>query len=216
MTTETARPPTTRQLAKEQTRQRLLDAALEILDTDGEAALTTTKVAELAGVKQPTFYVHFADMDDLLLTLVQRLWAEHSSVAEETRESVGHATTSEQVRELFRATVEALIAHPVVLRLVVRSRLDPASPLGDFTRAELETTVRNLTARLAAGGLPYGTPQEKRRLQMQAEGIIALIENLALSHLEGHYDDIDEVLDVLVVFSQALIPRPDITGSFRR
>jgi AcrR family transcriptional regulator len=204
--TPTARPPTSRQLAKEQTRRRLLDAALEILDTDGEAGLTTTRVAQLAGVKQPTFYVHFADMDDLLVELVRELWARRRSLSRETSESVRHQGSNEDaMRELFRTNVEALVAHPAVLRLVVRSRLDLGSPLGEYVRAETAVTLENLTATLADGGLPYGTPAERRRLHMQAEGIVALVETLALSYMEGRYEDIEEVLDVLVQFSHTLV-----------
>ena len=208
--TPTARPPTSRQLAKEQTRRRLLDAALEILDTDGEAGLTTTRVARLAGVKQPTFYVHFTDMDDLLVDLVGQLWARRRSLTRETRETVrDHGSTQDAMREVFRTNVEALVAHPAVLRLVVRSRLDLGSPLGDYVRAETAITLENLTTTLAAGGLPYGTPAEQRRLHMQAEGLVALIETLALSHMENRYEDLDEVLDVLVQFFHTLAPTTD-------
>jgi len=207
--TPTARPPTSRQLAKGQTRQRLLDAALEILDTDGEAGLTTTRVTQLAGVKQPTFYFHFAGMDDLLVELVGQLWTKRRTVTRETRESVRHhGSTKEALRELFRTTVEALVAHPAVLRLVGRSRLDLTGPLGAYVRAETAVTIENLTTTLARGGLPYGTPAEQRRLHMQAEGLVALIETLALSHMEGRYEDIEEVLDVLVQFSHTLAPGP--------
>ena len=214
--TPTVRPPTptSRQLAKEQTRQRLLDAALEILDTGGEAGLTTTRVTQLAGVKQPTFYVHFAGMDELLVELVRQLWTRRRDLTRETRDTVRHqGSTREAMRELFRTTVEALVAHPAVLRLVVRSRLDLASPLGEYVRAETAVTLENLTKTLAAGGLPYGTPAERRRLHMQAEGLVALIETLALSYMEHRSDDIDDVLDVLVQFSHTLDP---VERSLRR
>jgi HAMP domain-containing protein len=114
------------------------------------------------------------------------------------------------MRELLRTTVAALVAHPAVLRLVVRSRLDLAGPLGEYVRAETAVTLGNLTTTLAAGGLPHGTPAERRRLHMQAEGLVALVETLALSYMEHHSDDtdIDEVLDVLVQFSHTLLPNP--------
>ena len=198
--------PTARQLAKEQTRQRLLDAALEVLDTDGEAGLTTTRVTELAGVKQPTFYVHFAGMDDLLVELVRQLWARRRRLTVETSANVRHRGSAEALRDLFRTTVEALAAHPAVLRLVRRSRLDLAGPLGEYVRAETAVTLGNVTALLAAGGLPYGTPAEQRRLHMQAEGLVALIETLAQGYIDRRYDDLEEVLDVLVQFTHTLLP----------
>ena len=64
--------PLRRHVAKAVTRRRLLDAALEILDQDGLAAMTTIRVTRLAGLSQSSFYVHFADMDDLLHNLVTR------------------------------------------------------------------------------------------------------------------------------------------------
>lgn len=203
--TDTARPPTSRQLAKEQPRRRLLDAALEILGTDGEAGLTTTRVARLAGVKQPTFYVHFADMDDLLVDLVRRQWNRRRATVLATRDSVRTSGSPGALRELLRTNVRALVAHPAVFRLVLRSRLDPTSPVGDYVRAESAVTLENLTTTLAATGLPNRTPAEQQRLRVQAQGIIALIEAMALRVIDGH-SDVEEVLDVLVQFASALTP----------
>src|SRR5690606_7427064 len=61
--------PLTRSEAKDLTRRRLLRAALEILDKEGEAGLTTVAVAKAAGIAQSSFYVHFKDMQDLLRAL---------------------------------------------------------------------------------------------------------------------------------------------------
>jgi DNA-binding transcriptional regulator YbjK len=54
--------------AREQTRQRLLEAALAILESAGEAALTTTAITRRAGISQSGFYNYFADMEDMLWT----------------------------------------------------------------------------------------------------------------------------------------------------
>jgi AcrR family transcriptional regulator len=66
---------TSRKEAKAETRQRLLDAALTVLDDEGDSALTTMRVTKLAGIAQSSFYVHFADVDDLLRQLVDDLLA---------------------------------------------------------------------------------------------------------------------------------------------
>lgn len=191
-----------------QTRQRLLDVALDILDREGEAGLTTTRVAQAAGVAQPTFYVHFEDMDDLLRELVRQLWAERRTGSRPTRDLLRQASSPAAVRDLFRATVESLVAHPGVLRLVVRSRLDPTGPLGAYTRGEYATSLDNLADTLAATGVPHATPAERRRLRQQADGLMAVTETLALGHAEGRYPDIDEVLDVLMGFARGLARAP--------
>ena len=197
-----------RQQAKQQTRQRLLDAALALLDAEGEPGLTTTKVAQRAGIAQSSFYVHFADMDDLLRHLIEQLWDERRAASlTAITASRQQASTPSAVRELFRTTVTLLVAHPAVLRLVVRSRLDPSSPLGDYARTQLAVSRRNLMAGLAAGGAPQATPEERRKLEMQADGLIALVDTLALGHLEGRYPDVEEILDTLVQFSRATSAR---------
>ena len=55
-----------RQINKERTRHRLLQAILKTIQRYGHGTLTTGRVAELAGVAQPTFYVHFRSMDQAL------------------------------------------------------------------------------------------------------------------------------------------------------
>ncbi len=203
--------PTPRKLAKQQTRQRLLDAAVAILDEQGEAGLTTTSVTRRAGVAQSTFYVHFVDMDDLLRALVSQLWASGRAATRRTRQRARAEALSvrEAVRALFRRTEQMLSAHPAVLRLVLHSRLDPTSPLGELTRAELETSRRNLTAALASAGAPHGTASERRRLAMRVDGIFALMETYALGLIDGRYEDLEEVIDALVAFARAItVKRP--------
>jgi AcrR family transcriptional regulator len=50
---------------QEQTRARIIDAAIELHQTIGPAATTVTDIAARAGVGRVTFYRHFADEDDL-------------------------------------------------------------------------------------------------------------------------------------------------------
>ena len=54
------------------TRRRLLDGAALVLRAEGFEKLTTSRVAREAGVAQPTFYVHFRDMNELLHALADR------------------------------------------------------------------------------------------------------------------------------------------------
>src|SRR5271166_1976965 len=49
----------------ELTRRRLVDGAVDILRREGLAAATTGRIASAAGLKQPTFYVHFTDRDEV-------------------------------------------------------------------------------------------------------------------------------------------------------
>lgn len=56
-----------------QTRERLLEAAREILEQDGYAAMSMAAVATAAGVTRRTAYAHFTCRGDLLLGLMRHL-----------------------------------------------------------------------------------------------------------------------------------------------
>lgn len=193
----------TRREAKAATRQALLDAALRILDEDGSGALTTISVTKRAGIAQSSFYAHFADMDDLLEHLTQQLARQRQSTTRRARWRFG-AERSEgrgEVRDMFRVPLEGLLRHPEILRLVLRSRLDPTSPLGRWSRELVEDNRRELIADLVAGGVPNRTDGERRRLEMFADGVIALTETMALGAVEGRYAHIEEIVDVLLDFT---------------
>lgn len=76
-------PETARRSDARRTRDRLLDAAAELLESDGQH-FTLPDLARQAGVGTATVYRHFADVADLLLALevqsIQALTAAISSV----------------------------------------------------------------------------------------------------------------------------------------
>lgn len=191
----------TRSASKAATRERLLNAALEALDEEGEAGLTTVNVTRRAGIAQSSFYVHFSDMDDLLRQLIQEVWRDRGRSSRAARRRYRSEREPSRARDTFRVPLVEELAHPEIFRLVLRSRLDPTSPLGEWTRSLLEANRKGLEADLAEQGVPHGTPAEERKLAMIADGLIALTDSLALGHLEGRYPDIEEIVDVLLLFS---------------
>jgi AcrR family transcriptional regulator len=198
---------TSRKEAKAETRQRLLDAALTVLDDEGDSALTTMRVTKLAGIAQSSFYVHFADVDDLLRQLVDDLLAARREETRQARAALRSGPLDEErLRATFRIPMQHSAAHPAVFRLLVRSRLDRTTPLGEWSRAVRDDNHRTLVADLLASGFPDDDDADRRRAEMVADGINALTETLTLGHLDGRYPDLEEAIDVLVAFS---------TGYFR-
>lgn len=62
-----------RVLQKQQTRQRLLDTALELFDANGYAATTIDDIAAAAGTTRVTFYAHFPSRRAIMVALIDRL-----------------------------------------------------------------------------------------------------------------------------------------------
>ena len=80
----------------------ILDAMTRILDEEGEAAATTTRVAELAGVSVGTLYQYFSDRDALLDALQDREF-------ERTMERVLAPNDQRSQRETAQEVVEGLL-----------------------------------------------------------------------------------------------------------
>jgi TetR/AcrR family transcriptional regulator, fatty acid biosynthesis regulator len=196
----------TRKEGKAVTRARLLEAALAILDDEGEGALTTIEVTRRAGIAQSSFYVHFADMDDLLRALVDELVRDRRRSTRAARSASRAAPRDvEALRATFRVPMQHSIAHPRFFRLLVKSRND-RSPLGAWSRSEAEDSRCALVEDLVAAGFPNRTAEDQRRAAMVADVIIAMTERLTLGHLEGRYPDLEEAINVLLAFSRGYFP----------
>lgn len=62
-----------RKLAKAQTRNAIMKSALRLYSNEGSAGMSMNKVAKGAGIAQPSFYNHFASLDELQQQLSARL-----------------------------------------------------------------------------------------------------------------------------------------------
>lgn len=63
---------TPKQLRSQFTRDAIFEATAQILETQGEAALTTNRIAERAGVSVGTLYQYFANKDAILVGIARR------------------------------------------------------------------------------------------------------------------------------------------------
>lgn len=190
-----------RREAKDLTRRRLQAAALRIIDAHGEAGLSTGRVAREAGVAQATFYVHFRNMEELLRTLGEEAGRQLDTALREVRRTSREAPEDpEKLRATFRVPLERMLAHPELFRLFRRLRLAPSSGFAEPVAEQAARNRAHLVDDLVAAGFPHATERQRRRLEMIADGLIALTETMAIGHLEGRYSDLEQSVDVLVAF----------------
>jgi TetR/AcrR family tetracycline transcriptional repressor len=119
--------------------ERILDAALRLVDAEGEAGLTFRRLAEELGADPTAVYRHFRSKDDLLLALADRLLVQ---VVEDTAEHSDWRTT---VRDLLLAAHQALVRHPRLAVLVsTRTTQGPGESRG----------IERMLSALTRAGLP--------------------------------------------------------------
>ena len=107
----TAQTPTKRRRSREQTRQRLLDAALEVFAGNGFERATIDEIVREAGFSKGAFYVHFESKEDLFWEMLgQRIEARKETLRLAIEPSIGIA---ENQRRLLKAFFDAPESEPL-------------------------------------------------------------------------------------------------------
>ena len=175
-----------RQTNKERTRRRLLQAILKTIHRYGYGALTTGRVAQLAGVAQPTFYVHFRSMDQALEQVAEWVAQElnpsfDAKVAAETDQA---ADVLQQA--VFRCT-RSLVRDRKVAEVFLRNRRDQTSALGrrwTLLTASLRDRMRDIVLQVR----PDIGPADAA---LHSELLVSVVFCLAEASLDGRIDDLE-------------------------
>jgi AcrR family transcriptional regulator len=92
------------------TRERIVDAALAVMDAEGLDAVSMRRVAREAGVEAMSLYHHVRDKDDLLHALCDRVMSSYDFPSAD-------GPWEERCRDAGRAWRQLLHAHPDMMRL---------------------------------------------------------------------------------------------------
>lgn len=132
-------PVLSRQEQKEQTREALLDAALELSQETGFAQVSLRQVARAAGVVPTAFYRHFESMDQVGLALVERSFGTLRQLMRDAQSDPDLFT------DLITSSIDILITSVKENRehfaFVGRERLGGSAPVRDAIQRELELFV---------------------------------------------------------------------------
>jgi AcrR family transcriptional regulator len=115
-----------------QTVEAVLDAVMRILKREGSGAVTTNRIAEVAGVSIGSVYQYFPDKRAIFTALHQRHIDQIDRLVQ--TELVEHATSSieEFVRAMIEAMVEAHAADPEFYELLMTEVPHRAGGTRDF------------------------------------------------------------------------------------
>jgi AcrR family transcriptional regulator len=132
-----------RQTSKaEETRNRILDAALELFREKGFAQTSMRDIAERAGVATGAAYYYYRSKEELVLAFYMR-------TDEEAREVFEDAITSskkleKRMRGLIEAKFEQFASHRALLTALLKAGVDPRDPLSPFGAETREVREENI------------------------------------------------------------------------
>jgi AcrR family transcriptional regulator len=140
------------------TRERLLLAATEVLESGGYAAATVAAIAERAGVATGTLYRHFASKADLFVEVFRTI-AEHE-LATMQRAASATRSAGEELEAVIGTFAARALSRP---RLAWALVYEPLDPLVDaqriaYRRAYARRLALFLRERVEAGELPDQDP----------------------------------------------------------
>ncbi len=149
-----------RPLSARPTRERILDAALDLFGSRGVDGVSLDEIAAVVGIRKQTVLYWFASKDDLVMEVVTRSAAELALAIEAATRRAGEGF--ERVEAVVRAVFRPAIRRPALLGLVRDlNRLDAASSqrLADVLRPYIERAVAYLDAEMDAGRLRRADPR---------------------------------------------------------
>jgi AcrR family transcriptional regulator len=114
-------------------REQLLAAADRVLRSGGPAALTSRAITTEAGCAKGVLHKHFADLDELLVALVQDRIARLDGRAAALRAAAGHGSLTTTVADALTGIFGSVALHIVALIIArdgLRARLRAGSPTG--------------------------------------------------------------------------------------
>jgi AcrR family transcriptional regulator len=183
------------------TRQRLIDATIDIIRTEGVGALTTGKIANAAGIQQPGFYAHFKNVDECLRAAADQLSASMlDAEVKMRRERSFQVGSRERLPEGIARMKFALnlwLDNRRFTELLMRCRYDD-SPLGESGREVFRRARELLTEDLLELAVKNGiSTRYLREIELMAALLIASFSNGIELVLTGEARDVDAVATAL-------------------
>jgi AcrR family transcriptional regulator len=168
----------TRQERKERTRQAILDAALDLVEEEGLAALSLRQLTRAVGIVPTAFYRHFASIDELGLALVDRSFASLREMIREARR--GNPELTGVIRSSVAILVQHVHADRAHFRFIARERFGGVPVVRRAIRHELELFERELATDLARlPGLGTWTAEDLRVLaNLIVNAMVATAEDI--------------------------------------
>ena len=175
-----------RQINKERTRHRLLQAVLKTIQRYGYGTLTTGRVAELAGVAQPTFYVHFRSMEQALEQVAEWV-AQELGPGLQPDASAEFDRAADVLQEAVRKCTRSLVRDRRVADVFLSNRRDQTSALGrrwTVLTGGLRERMRQIVVQVS----PNVAPSDAA---LHAELLVSIVYGLAEAYLDGRVIDLD-------------------------
>lgn len=191
----------TREQSKALTREKILLATVDALVEEGVHGFSINKVAKRAGIAQPSFYVHFANVDELFEAVTEEAFTRYIQPMQATLQAVLQDIEIDKVKgvldNMFLLAFDVIRDQQGLVRMIWSEREQTKSPFAHHLRKVDEHLVTGWGEVLIGIGL---IPEKERggvRLKIFMEGCLALLERYVTRWLDGEFSDERLLVDAL-------------------
>jgi len=185
---------------RDELRNMVLEAAYEIVVSEGARNLTTRKVAARIGYSVGTLYLIFKNLDDLKLALnIQSITRLRSRLLEATDAIVDPA---EQLKAMAHYYLEFGLQRPNLWRLMFEHQMPGDDPMPETITRETDALLDLLVAKfgeLMPGAALQDVLQVTTAYWSALHGVTHLVitEKLQLAHVDSAHDVLKHQMDML-------------------
>ena len=198
----------TRQEAKLLTRQRLIAAAQDLLRRQEVDAISVSEITRVAGVAQPTFYVHFRDKDEIIEAAARAIGDDVRATMRAARQQMllRIHPSREGIREVLRIAMEALACEPEMMRLLYRELHGRNGPTARISRRLYEELMTEVIQDIGTIFERFGLQHDASTMRLKLDGLFIMALHALLDREEGRIDSLDPVLELLVTYLESVFP----------
>lgn len=194
----------TREQSKALTREKILMATVDTLVEEGAHGFSMNKVAKRAGIAQPSFYVHFANLDELFQAVTDEAFVRYIEPMQKTLQAVLQDIDIDKVKgvldNMFLLAFDVIRDQKDIVRMIWAEREQTKSPFAHYLRKVDDYLVVGWGEVLISIGLMSEKERGSVRLKIFIEGCLALLERYVTRWLDGDFTDEKPLVDVLTGF----------------
>jgi AcrR family transcriptional regulator len=175
-----------------ETLRKLLEAGMVVFDRRGYHAARVDDIVKVAKTSHGTFYLYFANKEDLFWALLSDVSEEMTALSASLGPIVPGRKGYEELRSWLEKFVDLYIRYAPVIRAWTEAEAD-ASEMGAFGAGVLARFARRLSDRIAEADSGPGLDPD-----VAAVAMVAMIERLSYYVLTRSVEiDRDQLLDTL-------------------
>lgn len=171
-----------------ETVRRLLEAGLAEFDEAGLQSARVEDIVRRANTSHGTFYLYFANKDDLFRTLLRDALVDMSNIAGDFPVVTSNEAGQTALRRWVHSFSETYAAHATVIRILSQADVVGENVFGDGLHLLFRVAEAMTQGMTAAGGGPAGDGLRTEHAELTAVACLMMLErvNYLMSAAEVH------------------------------